>query len=73
MPCKYLEKTNLGKKNPKISRMTKIDKHKTCAFSIFVKFTKKSEGKQIFNHEKRIMEKVDSVIYVMKNFHMIKV
>ena len=37
----FLEKISIGEKNPKISRMTEIDKHKTYGFSIFVKFTKK--------------------------------
>ena len=36
-----LEKPRTPKNNPKISQITSTDQHKTCGFSIFVKFTKK--------------------------------
>ena len=42
-------------------------------FLFSLNLQKKSKSKQIFNHEKQIMEKIDYVICVMKNFHMIKV
>ena len=37
-----LEKPRAPKNNPKISQITSTDQHKTCGFSIFVKFTKKN-------------------------------
>ena len=36
-----LEKSRTPKNNPRISQITGTDQHKTCGFSIFVKFTKK--------------------------------
>ena len=36
-----LEKPTTPKNNPKLSQTTGTDQHKTCGFSIFVKFTKK--------------------------------